>query len=240
MEWITVHPNGKDSKGQPIPVKEGQSKSEAVKAFISKHQKGINEDKNKSIDELKAKAQEVDNSDSFDIEDKEAGRKWHNYKKDDKFYSDYFEKYGNDYRQVGTSSELAKEEYLAEKFAKTLTDLGIDFNDYDISPEDDGTIKFYFNSPEEQTNAYIKVQAVLGNERSVMNFKDSLSIGVDSHEESKVKRDSEKDTYVKNAIASGKYKGTSKEVFDKIFQDSPYSIHSAEQIRELVNKYYKG
>ena len=135
---------------------------------------------------------------------------------------------------------MAKEEYLAEKFAKTLTDLGIDFNDYDISPEDGGTIKFYFNSPEEQTNAYKKVHAVLGNERSIMNFKDDLSISTDSHEESKVKRDSEKDAYVKNAIASGKYKGTSKEVFDKIFQDSPYSIHSAEQIRELVNKYYKG
>jgi hypothetical protein len=83
------------------------------------------------------------------------------------------------------------------------------------------------------------VQAVLGNERSIMNFKDNLSISTDSHDESKVKRDSEKDAFVKNAIASGKYKGTSKEVFDKIFQDSPYSIHSAEQIRGLVNKYYK-
>ena len=39
MNWITVHPNGKDSKGQPIPVKEGQTKGEAVKAFLSKHQK---------------------------------------------------------------------------------------------------------------------------------------------------------------------------------------------------------
>lgn len=239
MNWITVHPNGKDSKGQPIPVKEGQTKGEAVKAFLSKHQKSVEEDKSKSINELKHKAQEVDNSEGFDVENKEIGTRNRYYKKDNKYYSDYYEKYGNDYKQVGTSSEMAKEEYLAEKFAKTLTDLGIDFNEYDISPEDGGTIKFYFNSPEEQTNAYKKVWAVLGNERNIMNFKDNLSISTDSHDESKVKRDSEKDAFVKNAIASGKYKGTSKEVFDKIFQDSPYSIHSAEQIRGLVNKYYK-
>lgn len=237
MEWITIHPNGKDSKGQPIPVKEGQSKKDAVKAFICKHQKGVEEDKNKSIDELRAKAQEVDNNEGFDVENKESGTKSRYYKKDNKYYSDYFEKYGNDYKQVGASSELAKEEYLAERFAKTLTDLGIVFNDYDISPEDGGTIKFYFNSPEEQTNAYKKLQAVLGNERSIMNFKDDLSISTDSHEESKVKRDSEKDAFVKNAIASGKYKGTVKEITEQIFQDSPYSIHSYSQIKELVTKY---
>ena len=239
MEWITVHPNGKDSKGQPIPVKEGQSKSAAVKAFISKHQKSVNENKNKSIDELKTKAQEVDNDESFDIEDKEAGRKWHHYKKADKYYSDYSERFGGEYRQSGPSRELAREDYLESKFAKTLNDLGIDFKESDISG-DNKTINFYFDNPEEQTKAYHKVYSVLGDERNVMNYKDSLSISVDSHEESKVKRDSEKDTFIKNAIASGKYKGTSKEVFDKIFQDSPYSIHSAEQIRALVNKYYKG
>jgi hypothetical protein len=239
MDWITVHPNGKDSKGQPIPVKEGQSKGEAVKSFISKHQKSVNDNQNKSIDELKAKAQEVDNNDSFDIEDKEAGRKWHNYKKDDKYYSDYSERLGGEYKQSGPSREMAREEYLESKFSKTLNDLGIDFKESDISG-DNRTINFYFDSPEEQTSAYRKVFSVLGNERSVMNFKDSLAISVDSHEEHKVKSDSEKDTYVKNAIASGKYKGTSKEVFDKLFYDSPYSIHSAEQIRELVNKYYKG
>ena len=239
MQWITVHPNGKDSKGQPIPVQEGQSKGEAVKAFISKHQKGVEENKNKSINELKYKAQEVDSDESFDIEDKEAGRKWHNYKKDNKYYSDYAERFGGEYRQSGPSKELAREEYLESKFSKTLKDLGIDFKESDISPNNE-TIDFYFDNPEEQTKAYHKVFAVLGNERNVMNFKDKLSISADSNEESKTKRDSEKETFVMNAIASGKYKGSAKEVFDKIFEDSPYSIHSAEQIRELVNKYYKG
>ena len=52
-QWITVHPNGKDNKGQPIPVMEGQSKGEAVKAFVSKHQKEVDALKNKSTDELK-------------------------------------------------------------------------------------------------------------------------------------------------------------------------------------------
>jgi hypothetical protein len=46
VEWITVHPNGKEHKGQPIPVEEGKTKGEAVKDFIDKHSK-------KSVDELK-------------------------------------------------------------------------------------------------------------------------------------------------------------------------------------------
>lgn len=36
-KWITVHPHGKENKGQPIPVMDGQSKGEAVNAFIDKH-----------------------------------------------------------------------------------------------------------------------------------------------------------------------------------------------------------
>lgn len=55
-QWITVHPNGKDNKGQPIPIMEGQSKGEAVKAFVGKHQKEVSELKGKSIDELKKQA----------------------------------------------------------------------------------------------------------------------------------------------------------------------------------------
>lgn len=46
VEWITVHPNGKEHKGQPIPVEEGKTKGEAVKDFIDKHSK-------KSVDDLK-------------------------------------------------------------------------------------------------------------------------------------------------------------------------------------------
>lgn len=42
-QWITVHPNGADSKGQPIPVMEGQSKGEAVKSFVNKHKSEVKE-----------------------------------------------------------------------------------------------------------------------------------------------------------------------------------------------------
>jgi hypothetical protein len=52
-QWITVHPNGSDSKGQPIPVMEGQSKGEAVKSFINKHKSEVKELNKKSTDELK-------------------------------------------------------------------------------------------------------------------------------------------------------------------------------------------
>lgn len=55
-QWITVHPNGKDSKGQPIPVKEGQTKGEAVNAFISKHRDNVKELGKKSNEELKKDA----------------------------------------------------------------------------------------------------------------------------------------------------------------------------------------
>lgn len=47
--WITVHPNGADSKGQPIPVKEGQNNKQATESFLAKK-------KNKAINpEEKAK-----------------------------------------------------------------------------------------------------------------------------------------------------------------------------------------
>lgn len=52
-QWITVHPNGADSKGQPIPVMEGESKGQAVKNFVSKHKKDVKELNKKSTDELK-------------------------------------------------------------------------------------------------------------------------------------------------------------------------------------------
>lgn len=52
-QWITVHPNGADSKGHPIPVMEGQSKGEAVKSFVNKHKSEVKELNKKSTDELK-------------------------------------------------------------------------------------------------------------------------------------------------------------------------------------------
>ena len=55
MDWITVHPNGKDGKGQPIPVLEGQTKKEAIKSFVEKH-------KNKSIDELQKEVRQEINT----------------------------------------------------------------------------------------------------------------------------------------------------------------------------------
>lgn len=42
-QWITVHPNGSDSKGQPIPVMEGESKGQAVKNFVNKHKSEVKE-----------------------------------------------------------------------------------------------------------------------------------------------------------------------------------------------------
>lgn len=35
-EWITVHPHGKETKGQPVPVEEGQGKGEAIKQHFAR------------------------------------------------------------------------------------------------------------------------------------------------------------------------------------------------------------
>lgn len=64
-QWITVHPNGADSKGQPVPVKEGQSKGEAVKSFINKHKSKVKELNKKSIDELKKEITQDSNDDKI-------------------------------------------------------------------------------------------------------------------------------------------------------------------------------
>lgn len=50
-DWITVHPNGKENKGQPIPVMEGQSKDEAVKSFVES-KTGKEYRQNTSYDEI--------------------------------------------------------------------------------------------------------------------------------------------------------------------------------------------
>lgn len=45
--WITIHPNGADSKGQPIPVKEGQNNKQATESFLAKKKnKAINPEEN--------------------------------------------------------------------------------------------------------------------------------------------------------------------------------------------------
>lgn len=59
-QWITVHPNGKENKGQPIPVKEGQTKSEAVKDFVSKKQGEKTYRQNTSYDEIQAKKEPLE------------------------------------------------------------------------------------------------------------------------------------------------------------------------------------
>ena len=56
-QWITVHPNGADSKGQPIPVMEGESKGQAVKNFVNKHKKDTKSHKNE-VKELNKKSTE--------------------------------------------------------------------------------------------------------------------------------------------------------------------------------------
>lgn len=35
-DWITVHPHGKETKGQPVPVEEGQGKGEAIKQHFAR------------------------------------------------------------------------------------------------------------------------------------------------------------------------------------------------------------
>lgn len=159
-------------------------------------------------------------------------------KKDNKYYSDYFEKYGEDYKQIGESEEVAKGDYIAQSLIKTMNDLAIDFNEYDIEMEgDDEFVTFTFDNEKAQNEAFKKLYNTIGNEREIRNYKDGLAIRVDDVNEYQEKVNTKKDAYVKNAINSGKYKGSPKEIANQIFQDSPYSIHSAGQIQELVLKY---
>jgi len=51
-QWITVHPGGnKEAKGQPIPVKEGQTKKEAIDAHFDSFEKdnGVDEIKKRTV-----------------------------------------------------------------------------------------------------------------------------------------------------------------------------------------------
>ena len=60
-QWITVHPNGEENKGQPIPVEEGQTKADAVKHFIAKH-------KNKNAKQLsKELTVDLNKNNDYDI-----------------------------------------------------------------------------------------------------------------------------------------------------------------------------
>ena len=72
-EWITVHPNGKENKGQPIPVMDGQTKGEAVKSFVDKKQGDKSYRQNtgyKEISESKQREKSTDNSKSQTRKDK--------------------------------------------------------------------------------------------------------------------------------------------------------------------------
>ena len=240
-QWITVHPNGADSKGQPIPVMEGQSKGEAVKAFVNKHQKEVDALKNKSTDELKAKA--VKNTESkqpddgsFEIEDKENGKKHSYYQKDGKYYADYYESYGGQSKKLGTD-ELSKDEYVAGKLSKTMDALAINYNDWDYADEGGkGYIAFSFDNDNDKNNAFKKLYGAIGEEREIRNYKDGIYVSVDNLQERTEKHNAKRDEYVVNAIKSGKYKGTPKEIARKIFEDSPYSIHSAGAIADIVRR----
>ena len=64
-QWITVHPNGADSKGQPIPVMEGQTKGDAVKSFISSHESQKNKTAQKTLEKMKEMSRPVLNDDAY-------------------------------------------------------------------------------------------------------------------------------------------------------------------------------
>jgi hypothetical protein len=95
-------------------------------------------------------------------------------------------------------------------------------------------INFYFKDEQSKDKAYRNLAPML--DRDIRNYKDYLFVPIETRSEAKTRLDSEKEEYVKKAIESGKYKGTNEEIAKMIFMDSPYSIHSAEQIKSLVKK----
>ena len=66
-DWITVHPHGKENKGQPIPVEKGQTKGEAVKSFVER-KTGKEYRQNTNYDEITAKTKELEKKYNSDTE----------------------------------------------------------------------------------------------------------------------------------------------------------------------------
>ena len=95
-QWITVHPNGKENKGQPIPVMEGQSKGEAVKSFVES-KTGKEYRQNTSYEEIQGKHKELENTNIPDsVKDKLWDRVEH-YKNNSEFKRNYIVKGKIDY-----------------------------------------------------------------------------------------------------------------------------------------------
>ena len=91
----------------------------------------------------------------------------------------------------------------------------------------------------QQTELWGKLLKRHGNTRNVQNYADCISISIETHKQYEKRRNREQEEYVKKALQSKKYKGTTKEKANAIFQDSPWSIHSAKRMFELVEKYDK-
>lgn len=138
--------------------------------------------------------------------------------------------------------EMPKVDKTAEKTSSNKTEIvnvlknaGINFEKWEDSNEaGPAGINFYFKDEQSKDNAYRNLAPML--DRDIRNYKDYLFVPIETRSEAKTRLDAEKEEYVKKALESGKYKGTNEEIAKMIFMDSPYSIHSAEQIKSLVKK----
>lgn len=95
-------------------------------------------------------------------------------------------------------------------------------------------INFYFKDKQSQNKACRTLEPLL--DRNLRNYGDYLFVPVETRREQNVRFNAERDEYVKKAVKSGKYKGTSEEIAEMIYMDSPYGIHSEEKIKSLVKK----
>ena len=91
----------------------------------------------------------------------------------------------------------------------------------------------------EQTELWRKLHSTRWKTRFVENTRDGIVISRETHKQRKKRTDKEKKEFVKDALRSGKYKGSTEKKAKAIFLDSPYSIHSWTQIYNLVKKHDK-
>ena len=65
--WITVHPHGKDEKGQPLLVKDGETNKDAIDRKYGKEKKLAIKNNDKKIKQLKEKLKELESKPYTDI-----------------------------------------------------------------------------------------------------------------------------------------------------------------------------
>lgn len=90
-----------------------------------------------------------------------------------------------------------------------------------------------------QTELWRKLHSTHNKTRNVLNLKDAIVIESETHKQRKKRTDKEKEKFVRDALRSGKYTGSTEKKAKAIFLDSPYSIHSCDQIYNLVQKHDK-